>query len=105
MAFSKAIDDTGSASDSNFYSNLSNLVFSLASVCLLPSKLGSRPSSTLYPACRLFTIISSIVSVASYPYSVRASIWMNFVSGFFQLFSTALVVDDQRAENAKARHL
>ncbi|PVH92458.1 hypothetical protein DM02DRAFT_619916 [Periconia macrospinosa] len=95
MASSQAIDDTGSASDSDFFSGLTSFGFSLATVRFLPSTFSSGQSSTLCSTCKVVIVFSSILSVAFYPYSIRASIWMTFVSNFLQLLSTALVIDGQ----------
>lgn len=98
MASSQAIGDMGSASDSDFFSNLTSFGFSLATVRFLPSTFSSGKSSAACSTCKMAIVFSSVLSVAFYPYSIRVSIWMTFVSNFLQLLSTALVVDSQHGK-------
>ena len=94
----QAINDTGSASDSDYFSTLTSFGFSLATVRVLPSIFSSGQFSTTCSTCKMVIVFSSILSVAFYPYSTRVSIWMTFVSNFLQLLSTALVIDDQNSK-------
>jgi hypothetical protein len=94
IASTKTSGTSASAFDSNYFTNCSGLIFSFSSFILLLATLGSKPNSRTILCCGFITAIASISCVVIYPYSSCVSVWAAFVSQFFQLISTMLLIED-----------